>query len=66
LKFSLIYEAQTVDASRQGDRNVFDDMVEQCLLAEEVGFDVRPSLPSSRERPSGFTSGTVSCVCRPP
>ena len=40
MKFSLIYEAQTVDASRQGDRIVFDDMVEQCLLAEEVGFDV--------------------------
>jgi len=40
VKFSLIYEAQTVDASRAGDRKVFDDMVEQCLLAEEMGFDV--------------------------
>ncbi|MBW2269241.1 MAG: LLM class flavin-dependent oxidoreductase [Deltaproteobacteria bacterium] len=40
MKFSLIYEAQTVDASRQGDRKVFDEMVEQCVLAEEMGFDV--------------------------
>jgi len=40
MKFSLIYEAQTVDASRDGDRRIFSDMVEQCLLAEEVGFDV--------------------------
>ncbi|MBK7950252.1 MAG: LLM class flavin-dependent oxidoreductase [Deltaproteobacteria bacterium] len=40
MKFSLIYEAQTVDASRAGDRRVFDDMVEQCVLAEELGFDV--------------------------
>lgn len=40
MKFSLIYEAQTTDASRAGDRKVFDDMVEQCLLAEEMGFDV--------------------------
>ena len=40
MKFSLIYEAQTVDASRAGDRKVFHDMVEQCLLAEEMGFDV--------------------------
>jgi alkanesulfonate monooxygenase SsuD/methylene tetrahydromethanopterin reductase-like flavin-dependent oxidoreductase (luciferase family) len=40
VKFSLIYEAQTVDASRAGDRRVFDEMVEQCLLAEQMGFDV--------------------------
>jgi alkanesulfonate monooxygenase SsuD/methylene tetrahydromethanopterin reductase-like flavin-dependent oxidoreductase (luciferase family) len=40
MKFSLIYEAQTVDASRLGDRKVYDEMVEQCLLAEEMGFDV--------------------------
>ncbi len=40
MKFSLIYEAQTIDATREGDRKVFDDMVEQCVLAEEMGFDV--------------------------
>ncbi len=40
MKFSLIYEAQTIDSSRAGDRKVFDDMVEQVMLAEEMGFDV--------------------------
>jgi alkanesulfonate monooxygenase SsuD/methylene tetrahydromethanopterin reductase-like flavin-dependent oxidoreductase (luciferase family) len=40
MRFSLIYEAQTTDASRSGDRRVFEDMVEQSVLAEEVGFDV--------------------------
>jgi alkanesulfonate monooxygenase SsuD/methylene tetrahydromethanopterin reductase-like flavin-dependent oxidoreductase (luciferase family) len=40
MRFSLIYEAQTVDASRVGDRKIFGDIVEQCLLAEEMGFDV--------------------------
>ena len=40
MKFSLIYEAQTTDASRAGDRKVFDDIVEQALLAERMGFDI--------------------------
>ncbi|MCW3479652.1 LLM class flavin-dependent oxidoreductase [Neisseriaceae bacterium JH1-16] len=40
MKFSLIYEAQTVDATRLGDRRVFDEIVEQVDLAEQVGFDV--------------------------
>ena len=40
MKFSLIYEAQTADPSRAGDHKVFTDIVEQSLLAEEVGFDV--------------------------
>ncbi|HET8882366.1 MAG TPA: LLM class flavin-dependent oxidoreductase [Solimonas sp.] len=40
MKFSLIYEAQTTDATRAGDRKVFDDTVEQVLLAERMGFDV--------------------------
>jgi alkanesulfonate monooxygenase SsuD/methylene tetrahydromethanopterin reductase-like flavin-dependent oxidoreductase (luciferase family) len=40
MRFSLIYEAQTVDATRAGDHKVFTDIVEQCVLAEEVGFDV--------------------------
>ena len=39
MKFSLIYEAQTVDDSREGDHRVFADIVEQALLAEEMGFD---------------------------
>ena len=40
MKFSLIYEAQTIDASRAGDFRVFHDAVEQAVLAEEMGFDV--------------------------
>jgi alkanesulfonate monooxygenase SsuD/methylene tetrahydromethanopterin reductase-like flavin-dependent oxidoreductase (luciferase family) len=40
MRFSLIYEAQTTDATRAGDRRVFEDMVEQSVLAEEMGFDV--------------------------
>jgi len=40
MKFSLIYEAQMVDTSRENEFQVFQDTVEQCLLAEEVGFDV--------------------------
>ena len=34
MRFSLIYEAQTTDSSRAGDRQVFDEIVEQVLLAE--------------------------------
>src|SRR5580704_3262456 len=40
MKFSLIYEAQTADPSRAGDRQVFGEVLEQALLAEEMGFDV--------------------------
>jgi len=40
MRFSLIYEAQTTDASRAGDIKVFEDMVEQVMLAEEMGFDI--------------------------
>ena len=40
MRFSLIYEAQTVDASRAGDRKVFEEMVEQAELADKMGFDV--------------------------
>ena len=39
MKFSLIYEAQTVDDSREGDHRIFAEIVEQALLAEEMGFD---------------------------
>ena len=40
MKFSLIYEAQTAEVSREADHRVFLDIVDQCVLAEEVGFDV--------------------------
>lgn len=40
MKFSLIYEAQTADTSRAGDAKALNDIVEQAILAEEVGFDV--------------------------
>jgi alkanesulfonate monooxygenase SsuD/methylene tetrahydromethanopterin reductase-like flavin-dependent oxidoreductase (luciferase family) len=39
MKFSIIYEAQMVDTSRANEAQTFRDMVEQCLLAEEMGFD---------------------------
>src|SRR5271170_877883 len=39
MKFSIIYEAQMVDITRKGEAQVFHDMVEQSLLAEELGFD---------------------------
>jgi alkanesulfonate monooxygenase SsuD/methylene tetrahydromethanopterin reductase-like flavin-dependent oxidoreductase (luciferase family) len=39
MKFSIIYEAQMVDLSRKSEQQVFHDMVEQALLAEELGFD---------------------------
>ena len=40
MKFSLIYEAQTADTSREGDARILHDIVEQCLLAERLGFDI--------------------------
>jgi len=40
MKFSIIYEAQMVDTSRANEAQVFADMVEQVVLAEEMGFDV--------------------------
>lgn len=40
MKFSLIYEAQTTDTSRAGDARALIEIVEQAVLAEEVGFDV--------------------------
>lgn len=39
MKFSIIYEAQMVDTSRENEQQVFRDMVEQCVFAEEMGFD---------------------------
>jgi alkanesulfonate monooxygenase SsuD/methylene tetrahydromethanopterin reductase-like flavin-dependent oxidoreductase (luciferase family) len=40
VKFSIIYEAQTVDTSPETEFRMFHDIVDQCLLAEQVGFDV--------------------------
>jgi alkanesulfonate monooxygenase SsuD/methylene tetrahydromethanopterin reductase-like flavin-dependent oxidoreductase (luciferase family) len=40
VKFSLIYECQTADPSRGGDARIYTDVLEQALLADEVGFDV--------------------------
>lgn len=40
MRFSLIYEAQTIDASREGDRRVMEETVEQAILADQMGFDV--------------------------
>src|SRR5262245_43498750 len=39
MKFSMIFEAQTVDASRAAETRVMHECVEQALLAESVGFD---------------------------
>jgi alkanesulfonate monooxygenase SsuD/methylene tetrahydromethanopterin reductase-like flavin-dependent oxidoreductase (luciferase family) len=40
MKFSLIYEAQTADTTREGDAKILRDLVEQCVLADRLGFDV--------------------------
>ena len=40
MKFSLIYEAQTADPTREGDHRVIGEIMEQALLAEELDFDV--------------------------
>lgn len=39
MKFSIIYEAQMVDTSRENEARCFHEIVEQSLLAEEMGFD---------------------------
>jgi alkanesulfonate monooxygenase SsuD/methylene tetrahydromethanopterin reductase-like flavin-dependent oxidoreductase (luciferase family) len=39
VQFSLIYEAQTTDTTREGDAKALLDILEQSLLAEELGFD---------------------------
>ena len=40
MRFSLIVEAQIVDASPRGERPVLDQLVEQARLAQQHGFDV--------------------------
>ena len=39
MRFSIIYEAQMVDTSRENEQQLFRDMIEQCVFAEEMGFD---------------------------
>jgi len=39
VKFSMIFEAQTADASRKSEFEIMHDCVEQAVLAEEQGFD---------------------------
>jgi alkanesulfonate monooxygenase SsuD/methylene tetrahydromethanopterin reductase-like flavin-dependent oxidoreductase (luciferase family) len=39
VKFSMIFEAQTADASRKSEFQIMHDCVEQAVLAEEQGFD---------------------------
>jgi alkanesulfonate monooxygenase SsuD/methylene tetrahydromethanopterin reductase-like flavin-dependent oxidoreductase (luciferase family) len=39
MKFSIIYEAQVADPSPESEARCFHEIVEQALLAEQVGFD---------------------------
>ena len=39
MKFSIIYEAQIADLTRENEAQMFHDMVEQSLFAEQQGFD---------------------------
>jgi alkanesulfonate monooxygenase SsuD/methylene tetrahydromethanopterin reductase-like flavin-dependent oxidoreductase (luciferase family) len=39
MKFSMIFEAQTVDASPAAEYRVMHECVEQAVLAEQMGFD---------------------------
>jgi alkanesulfonate monooxygenase SsuD/methylene tetrahydromethanopterin reductase-like flavin-dependent oxidoreductase (luciferase family) len=39
MKFSIIYEAQMVDTSRENEARNFHEMIEQSILAEQLGFD---------------------------
>jgi alkanesulfonate monooxygenase SsuD/methylene tetrahydromethanopterin reductase-like flavin-dependent oxidoreductase (luciferase family) len=39
MKFSLIYEAQIANPTAASEFQLYQDIVEQCVLAEKVGFD---------------------------
>src|SRR5690606_40902324 len=39
MKFSIIYEAQMVDTSRENEARVFHEAIEQAVYAEKLGFD---------------------------
>jgi len=51
MKFSIIYEAQMVDTSRKNEAQVFQDIVEQSVYAEEMGFDVIWSVEPPQSHP---------------
>ena len=40
MRFSIIHEAQMADTTRANEQQVFRDIVEQSIYAEEMGFDV--------------------------
>ncbi len=40
MKFSLIYEGATADIMRAGEQALYNNIVEQSMLADELGFDV--------------------------
>jgi alkanesulfonate monooxygenase SsuD/methylene tetrahydromethanopterin reductase-like flavin-dependent oxidoreductase (luciferase family) len=39
MKFSIIYEAQLVDTSRESEQRCFHEAIEQAVYAEKMGFD---------------------------
>jgi alkanesulfonate monooxygenase SsuD/methylene tetrahydromethanopterin reductase-like flavin-dependent oxidoreductase (luciferase family) len=39
MKFSLIYEAQIAAPTRESEYQLYQDIVEQCVLAEKLGFN---------------------------
>jgi alkanesulfonate monooxygenase SsuD/methylene tetrahydromethanopterin reductase-like flavin-dependent oxidoreductase (luciferase family) len=39
MRFSIIYEAQTVETSREAEFALFHELIEQSMLAEALGFD---------------------------
>ncbi len=39
MKFSMIFEAQTTDPSREGEKQVFQECVEQALAAEQYHYN---------------------------
>ncbi len=39
MKFSLFYEMQISNPTRQSEAQMFHDCVEQCVLADQIGYD---------------------------
>ncbi len=39
MRFSMIFEAQTADPSRDGEKQVFQECLEQSLAGEQYGYD---------------------------
>ena len=40
MKFSIIYEGATADITRMGEQALYNGIVVQAQLADELGFDV--------------------------